>query len=142
MEYSTSAPNERVWRFTQLAKLSFNHPSVVLTADLFFLNVNKVQVWAKSVGRRGQPLASKTTDPHDIFEDDIYINWPCPTQRGMTVDWFYLEIKRLSYEVLFTVRFYVFVYIFVCCVCGAISPILEMQLVDNMAGVANVIIAI
>ena len=32
---STSAPNERVSRITQLAKLSFNHPSVVLTADVF-----------------------------------------------------------------------------------------------------------
>ena len=32
---STSAPNERVLRITQLAKLSFNHPSVVLTADVF-----------------------------------------------------------------------------------------------------------
>ena len=36
-KHSTSAPNERVWRtgITQLAKLSFNHPSVVLTADVF-----------------------------------------------------------------------------------------------------------
>ena len=35
MEHSTSTPNERVWRITQLAKLSFNHQSVVLTADVF-----------------------------------------------------------------------------------------------------------
>ena len=35
MEYSTSAPNERVRRITQLAKLSVNHPSVVLTAEVF-----------------------------------------------------------------------------------------------------------
>ena len=35
MDYSTSAPNERVWRITQLANLSFNHPSVALTADVF-----------------------------------------------------------------------------------------------------------
>ena len=35
VEHSTSSPNERVWRITQLAKLSFNHPSVVLTADVF-----------------------------------------------------------------------------------------------------------
>ena len=35
LEHSASAPNERVWRITQLAKLSFNHPSVVLTADVF-----------------------------------------------------------------------------------------------------------
>ena len=31
---STSAPNERVSRITQLAKFSFNHPSVVFTADV------------------------------------------------------------------------------------------------------------
>ena len=37
MEHSTSAPNERVLRVTQLAKLGFNHPSVVLTADVFQL---------------------------------------------------------------------------------------------------------
>ena len=36
MEHGTSAPNERVVRTTQLAKLSFNHPSVVLTADVFY----------------------------------------------------------------------------------------------------------
>ena len=35
MEHSTSAPNERIWRITPLVKLSFNHPSVVLTADVF-----------------------------------------------------------------------------------------------------------
>ena len=35
MEHSTSVPNERFLRTTQLAKLSFNHPSVVLTADVF-----------------------------------------------------------------------------------------------------------
>ena len=28
-------PNERVLRVTQLAKLSFDHPSVVVTADVF-----------------------------------------------------------------------------------------------------------
>ena len=37
MEHSTSALNERVLRVPQLAKLSFNHPSVVLTADVFQL---------------------------------------------------------------------------------------------------------
>ena len=31
----TSAPNERVLRVTQLAKLSFDHPSVVVTAEVF-----------------------------------------------------------------------------------------------------------
>ena len=35
MEHSTSAPNERVFRNMQLANLSFKHPSVVLTADVF-----------------------------------------------------------------------------------------------------------
>ena len=35
MEHSTSAPNGRVLRTTQLAKLSFNQPPVVLTADIF-----------------------------------------------------------------------------------------------------------
>ena len=35
MDHSTSAPNERVWHTTQLAKLSFNHPSVVLTPKVF-----------------------------------------------------------------------------------------------------------
>ena len=42
MEYSTSAPNERVWRVTQLAKLSFKHPSVGLTADVlnFFCKIS------------------------------------------------------------------------------------------------------
>ena len=35
MEHSTSTPNERVLLITQLAKLSFNHLSVVLTADVF-----------------------------------------------------------------------------------------------------------
>ena len=43
MEHSTSAPNERVFRVTQLAKLSFNHPSVVAAADVFqhFYKINK-----------------------------------------------------------------------------------------------------
>ena len=35
LQHSTSTPNERVWRITQLAKFGFNHPSVVLTADVF-----------------------------------------------------------------------------------------------------------
>ena len=35
LERSTSAPNERVLRVTQLVKLSFNYPSVVVTADVF-----------------------------------------------------------------------------------------------------------
>ena len=41
MEHSTSAPNDRVLRTAQIAKLIFNHPSVVLTADVFryFLSI-------------------------------------------------------------------------------------------------------
>ena len=35
MEHGTSAPAERVLHTTQFAKFSFNHPSVVLTADVF-----------------------------------------------------------------------------------------------------------
>ena len=35
LKFKKSAPNERVLRTTQLAKLGFNHPSVVLTADVF-----------------------------------------------------------------------------------------------------------
>ena len=44
MQHSTSAPNERVWRIAQLASFSFNHPSVVLTADVFntFYKINKL----------------------------------------------------------------------------------------------------
>ena len=33
MKYITTAPNDRALRITLLAMLSFNHPSVVLTAD-------------------------------------------------------------------------------------------------------------
>ena len=53
MQHSTSAPNERVLRVTQLAKLSFNHLSVVLTADVFQyfyikpgIYGGRVRVWA------------------------------------------------------------------------------------------------
>ena len=43
MEHSTSAPNERVRRIMQRSKLSVNHTSVVLTADVFqyFYKINK-----------------------------------------------------------------------------------------------------
>ena len=48
MEHSTSAPNERVLRTMQLEELSFNHPSVVLTADVFqfFYKINEPLEWA------------------------------------------------------------------------------------------------
>ena len=45
MEHSTSPPSERVLRVTQLAKLSFNHPSVVLTADVFQYFKNISYTW-------------------------------------------------------------------------------------------------
>ena len=47
MEHSTSALNERVLRVTQLAKLSFNHPSVVLTADVFLFFVKSTSPWSR-----------------------------------------------------------------------------------------------
>ena len=34
-KWNIAQANERVWSFTQLVKLSFNHPPVVLTADVF-----------------------------------------------------------------------------------------------------------
>ena len=52
LEHSTSTPNERVWRTTPeyhaaCSLLSFNHPSVVLTADVihFFINDNLCKIW-------------------------------------------------------------------------------------------------
>ena len=51
MEHSTSAPNGRVLRTTQLAKLSFNQPPVVLTADIFqyfYKKYNKQQQFHNS----------------------------------------------------------------------------------------------
>ena len=58
----------------------------------------------KSVGRCGQPLASYTTDPHDIFEAVIHIHWTRPTASRLTVGCFYVEIERLSsHELLFAV---------------------------------------
>ena len=49
MEHSISAPKERVLRVTQLAKLSYNHSSVVLTADVFqcFNKINTTDVQSK-----------------------------------------------------------------------------------------------
>ena len=47
MEHSTSAPNERVLRITQLATLSFNHPSVVLTADVFQFLIKSTTPWSR-----------------------------------------------------------------------------------------------
>ena len=56
MEYSTRAPNERVCRITQLAKLSFNHPSVVLTADVFLFLIK----FSTYTGRPGGLLVGVT----------------------------------------------------------------------------------
>ena len=47
MEYCTRAPNERVWRITQLAKLSLNHLSVVLTADVFLFLIKSTSPWSR-----------------------------------------------------------------------------------------------
>ena len=47
MEHSTSAPNEGILRVTQLAKLSFNHPSVVLTADVFLFFIKSTSPWSR-----------------------------------------------------------------------------------------------
>ena len=51
MEYSSSAPNERVWRITRLAKLSFNHLSVVITADGFQFLIKKLKNVSSVVDR-------------------------------------------------------------------------------------------
>ena len=45
MEYSTTTPNERVGRITQLARFSFNHPSVVLTADVLQFFRKSTRPW-------------------------------------------------------------------------------------------------
>ena len=47
MKHSTSAPNERVLRTTQLAKLSFNRPSVVLTAKVFQYFIKSTSPWSR-----------------------------------------------------------------------------------------------
>ena len=39
--------NERVSRITQLAKLSLNHPSVVLTADVFSYFIKSTSPWSR-----------------------------------------------------------------------------------------------
>ena len=59
------------------------------------------EVWEKSVGRRGQPLAPGTTDPPDIVEAVIYIHWPCPTRSTLAMGWFNVEIESLSSRELF-----------------------------------------
>ena len=46
-KYNISAPNPRVWRITQLAKLSFNHPSVVLTAHVFQFCIKSTSPWGR-----------------------------------------------------------------------------------------------
>ena len=48
-------------------------PSPMAKTDLFF------RFWEKSVGRRGQPLASLPMDPSDIFEAVVCTHWPCLT---------------------------------------------------------------
>ena len=58
----------------------------------------------------------------------IFTRLARPQISGLTAGWFYVEIERLSlHELLFVVRFYVLVYVFVRCVSGAISPILVSE---------------
>ena len=66
-------------------------------------NRSFLQVWEKSVGRRGQLLAPYTTDPPDIFEAVIYIHRPRPTRTGLAVGCFYVEIEGLSSRELFLI---------------------------------------
>ena len=47
MGHDTSAPNERVLRITQFAKLRFNHSSVVLAADVFQLFIKSTSPWSR-----------------------------------------------------------------------------------------------
>ena len=62
------------------------------------------QVLEKSVGRRGQLLAPKTTDPPDVFEAVIYIHRPCPARTGLVVASFYVEIEGLSLRELLLIN--------------------------------------
>ena len=66
MEHSTSAPSERVRRITQLAKLSFNHPSVVLTADVFQFLIKSINPWSwpHAVARVTRNFGGVTTATH------------------------------------------------------------------------------
>ena len=32
-------------------------------------------------------------DPHDVYEDVIYIQWPCPNRSGLIVGWFMSRTK-------------------------------------------------
>ena len=61
MKYRISTPNERVWRITQLAKLSFNH-SIGRTHrwlfSIFFMNRKETKTHNKSVPRSLQSWVS------------------------------------------------------------------------------------
>ena len=62
-----------------------------------------LQVWEKSVGRRGQLLSPKTTDPPDFFEAATYIHQPRPTRTGLAIGCFCIEIEGLSSRELFLI---------------------------------------
>ena len=59
IKHSTSTPNAGVWRITRPAKFSSNHPSVVLTADVFSFSYKWTQqsaawnIWLKWQQRNG-----------------------------------------------------------------------------------------
>ena len=73
MEYSTNAPNERVCRITQLAKLSFNHPSVVLTADViqFVINTSRIQIGGRKVSSTVHACRAPSTSLSYIISRSI-----------------------------------------------------------------------
>ena len=56
-----SAPNERVWRITHLAKLSFNRPSVELTADVF-----QTALWTRIRRLAAHPASALNFHPREI----------------------------------------------------------------------------
>ena len=65
--------NERVWGSTQLAKLSFNYPSVVLTADAFrFFDFLRIKVVVEGGLRRGGLTTGLAPHMTVITEKCIY----------------------------------------------------------------------
>ena len=57
---------------------------------------NFLNALTKSVGRRGQPLAPKTSDSNDTSEAIIYTHWPCPARSSLTVGGIHVEIEGQS----------------------------------------------
>ena len=88
MEHSTSAPNERVLRTTQLAKLSFNHPSVVLTADVF-------QYFYK----KGRERAVYRQHQHHISYRKVICEWLDIVFAGRAYFYFFVwRTQRAAYK--------------------------------------------